>query len=392
MLLPIRTNVINRKKPLANYGIIILNIVIFLATYYPHRVGYSGQVSVLRDWATQFQLNPAEPFLWQFITYAFLHANFMHIFGNMFFLFIFGNNVNDKLGNLSYICFYLAGGIIAGFGHSLLYPAPVPLLGASGAVAAVTGAYLVLFPKTLITVLYWFIFIGTVEIPAMYFIIFKLIVWDNVIERQMHSVAYDAHLSGYFFGILVMLIMLALGFLPKSNYDLWAMLKRWHRRKVYQDAVGDGFNPFSPIGRNSKYVHSREAEPQLSEQDKKILELKSEINRFISIGNLSAAAEKYLELVGLNESEVIARQSLLDVANQLMAMGKWQESAAAYQKFLNHYGGYEYAEQVELMLGLLYSRYLNDREKALKYLKSCSGKLRDAGQKKMCNEEINKME
>jgi len=102
----------------------------------------------------------------------------MHVIGNMFFLYLFGNNVNDKLGNIGYLCLYLGGSVFAGIGHAMLHSNPV--LGASGAVAAVTGAYLVLFPRTLITVIYWFFFIGTMELPALYFIVFKLIVWDTM--------------------------------------------------------------------------------------------------------------------------------------------------------------------------------------------------------------------
>ena len=97
---------------------------------------------------------PARPYLWQFITYAFLHSGLLHIFGNMFFLYIFGNNVNDKLGHFGYLCFYLAGAVFSAVGHTLVSSNPV--MGASGAVAAVTGAYLVLFPQTLITIVYWF--------------------------------------------------------------------------------------------------------------------------------------------------------------------------------------------------------------------------------------------
>jgi len=145
---------------------------------------------------------------------------------------LFGNNVNAKLGGIGYICLYLAGAVFSGGGHIVLGslygstgPA-VPVLGASGAVAAITGAYLVLFPQTLITVFYWLLFfIGTFEISALYFIAFKLIFWDNMLERGLPNIAYDAHLSGYAFGILATLGMLAAGLTSSSSFDLWAMIK-----------------------------------------------------------------------------------------------------------------------------------------------------------------------
>ena len=126
----------------------------------------------------------------------------------MFFLYLFGNNVNDELGHVSYLCFYLGGGVFSAVGHILLnFGTATPILGASGAIAAVTGAYLVLFPKTLITIIYWFLFfIDTIDIPALWFIGLKMIILDNVIARYTPNVAYDAHLAGYAFGIIVSIL------------------------------------------------------------------------------------------------------------------------------------------------------------------------------------------
>ena len=198
MLLPIRTSIKPRRTPYANYALIAVNVAIFLLSFFPVE-SLGGEREYIRHWANQFVLDPrpGHLFLWQFVSYAFLHAGFMHIIGNMFFLFLFGNNVNDKLGHIGYLSFYLAGAVFSGIGHTLLSSSSV--LGASGAVAAVTGAYLVLFPQTLITVIYWFFFIGTMELPAMYFIAFKLIIWDNIFEASIAppvAVAYGAHLAG----------------------------------------------------------------------------------------------------------------------------------------------------------------------------------------------------
>jgi len=188
-------------------------------------------------------LDPVRPYLWQFVSYAFLHGGFMHIFWNMYFLYLFGNNVNDKLGSVGYVCLYLAGGVFSGIGHTLVSNTPV--LGASGAVAAVTGAYMVLFPQTLITIIYWFFFIGTIEVPALYFIAFKLIILDNVIARYTPGVAYDAHLFGYGFGITAIILLLASGLISSSGFDLWSMIKQWNRRRHYRDMVSSGYDPFS---------------------------------------------------------------------------------------------------------------------------------------------------
>jgi membrane associated rhomboid family serine protease len=397
MLLPIRTSISPRQTPYINYALIVVNVFIFLLTYVPPHVNpFTGAVEYLRPWAEQFVLDPqpGQLYLWQFVSYAFLHASFMHIIGNMFFLYLFGNNVNDKLGHIGYLCFYLAGAVLSGVGHTLLNNDPV--LGASGAVAAVTGAYLVLFPQTLITVIYWFFFIGTMELPALYFIAFKLIIWDNMIEPRLGPpimVAHGAHLAGYAFGIVAIVGLLATGLISGSSLDLWAMIKRWNRRRLYRDVVSSGYDPFT--GRTTpKHIRVKEVIKSASEQqnEQQITKLRGEISERLAERNLAGAAEVYLEMMGLDNQQILPRQQLLDIGNQLAGENKHAEAALAYEQFLAHYGGYEYAEQVELMLGILYARYLSKTEPAIKHLEAAAKKLTDPGQLKMCRDELARLQ
>ncbi|HUS74237.1 MAG TPA: rhomboid family intramembrane serine protease, partial [Sedimentisphaerales bacterium] len=361
MILPIRTSIRPWRTPYANYALIIANVFFFLITYSPH-YSWLGGIRVLeplKPAAGQFMLIPGNLRLWQFVTYAFLHGGIWHIIGNMFFLYLFGNNVNDKLGHARYLCLYLGGAVFAGIGHIMLHNNPV--LGASGAVAAITGAYLALFPQTLITVLYFFFFIGTMEVPALYFILFKLIFWDNIVEPRFSiaAVAYDAHLAGYAFGILAMVIMLATGLITSSSFDLWAMIKRWNRRRQYRDTVSSGCDPFSGQT-TTKQIKVKEVEQTAAEKQQAeiITRLRNEIAGRIAQRNLPAAAELYLELIDLDSEQLLPRQYLLDIANQLAGDNKPAQAAQAYEQLLTHYSKYEYVEQVELMLGILYSRYL----------------------------------
>ncbi|MFC1634276.1 rhomboid family intramembrane serine protease [Planctomycetota bacterium] len=395
MLLPIRTSISPRRTPYVNYALIAVNVVIFLLSYAPTVDPFTGDQELLRRWANQLVLDPAPGrlYLWQFVSYAFLHGGILHILGNMYFLYMFGNNVNDKLGHIGYLCFYLAGAVFSGIGHVVMSGAQV--LGASGAVAAVTGAYLVLFPQTLITVLYWLIFIGMIELPALYFIAFKLIIWDNVIQPSIAppmAVAYSAHLAGYAFGIAAMIVMLAAGLISGSQYDLWAMIKRWNRRRRYRDVVSSGFDPYT--GRQTRHIRVKEVIKSAAQQQKEeqIREVRSEVSNRIAQRNLPAAAQAYLELIRLDSEQILPRQYLLDVANQLAGENKYTESARAYEQFLAHYGNYEYAEQVELMLGILYSRYLKQTESAIKHLRIAVEKLSDPGQLKMCRDELARLQ
>jgi membrane associated rhomboid family serine protease len=371
----------------------VVNVLIFLATYQLNTTAVTADIEPLRPWAQQFQLLPERPELWQFVSYAFLHGGYMHIIGNMFFLFIFGNNVNDKLGNIAYVCFYLAGAVFSGVGHAAFHPASgVPTLGASGAVAAVTGAFLVLYPQTLITVVYWFFFIGTIDVPALYFIGIKMILIDNVIAATTPHVAYDAHLAGYAFGILALLVMLCTRIVQGSSYDLWAMVKMWNRRRLYRDVVAKGYDPFAAQVR-TKTVKAKEVKaPGQKERDEKIGKLRDEIFKAVLERRLPDAAEFYLELMEAGPEQILPRQHLLDVANQLASEEKPSEAAAAYEQFLANYSNYEYVEEVELMLGLLYSRYLKRPEDAIKHLRIASDKLTDPGQSRMCRDELARLE
>ncbi len=392
MFLPIRTNISPRRTPYANYVLIAINVIVFLLSRggpYLYYIDGRPLSLPIRPWAADWLLLPAVWQAHQFLTYAFLHGGLEHILGNMFFLYLFGNNINGKLGNLWYTVFYLAGAIASGVGHTLMnLDSLSPTLGASGAVAAVTGAYLVLYPQTLITVLYWFFFIGTVEVPALYFIGFKMIIIDNVIARLSNSVAYDAHLAGYVYGILITLGLLATRLVGTSQFDLWAMIKRWNRRREYHDAVEEGYDPFAGTG-GRKRVNAREVvSPAEQQRRTEIDRIRHQIGDYIAQRNVAGAADLYLELTRLGPEQVLPRQTLLDIANQLAGDRRPAEAAQAYEQFLKYYGAYEHAEQVELMVGVLYSRYLHDPVRAIDHLRKAAGRLSDPGQVKMCRDEL----
>ena len=392
IILPYRTSIKPRKTPYANYILIAANVLIFLLSFHePSRT--NGEY--LRSWARILVLNPEHGFLhlWQFITYAFLHGGYLHIIGNMYFLYLFGNNVNDKLGNVGYTAFYLAGAVFAGIGHALLSNSPV--LGASGAIAAVTGAYLVLFPQTLISVFWWFFFfINTIEIPALYFIAFKLIIFDNLLEPAFAppiAVAYTAHLAGYAFGIISIIGMLSMKLISSSHYDVWDMIRQWNRRRQFRDVVSSGYDPFTP---QAKFIKTKEIKktPAQLQVEQEALEIRTEISRRIAERNLSAAAQMYLKLMALDDQQILPRQQLLDIANQLAGENKHTEAAKAYEQFLKHYNTYQYSEQVQLMLGLIYARYLNQSDQAIKHLQEAEKKLTDPTQLKMCQDELARLQ
>lgn len=387
MLLPVRTSVYPRRTPYVTYALIAINIVVFLLQFgtdpQTGRVGY-------RPWVMEFMLRAQVSPWWNYVSYAFLHADFWHILFNMFFLYLFGRTVNDRLGSLGFVAFYLAGAAASGLGQTALHTNPqIPVLGASGAVAAVTGAYLVLFPQSLLTIIYWFFFIGTIEVPALYFIMLKMILLDNVLARGQGSIAYDAHLAGYAYGIVLTLLLLIFRLVGGSNFDLWSMIRRWNRRRKYRDSVAQGYDPFTYVGER-KRVEAKEVQqpPVDAQKQSRIDDLRGEISRRIEERNLPAAADLYLTLVEIDPDQTLPRQQMLDVGNQLASDRRPAEAARAYEQYLSQYGRSEYSEQVELMLGILYARYLHDSARAVDHLDKARERLSDPGQVKLCNEEL----
>lgn len=142
------------------------------------------------------------------LTSMFMHASWMHIIGNMIFLWAFGPAMEDAMGHLRYLVFYLAGGVLAMLAQVLGDPrSHIPCLGASGAIAAVMGAFIVTYPRDRIrTLLFFFIFIRITFIPAALLIGFWFLIqifdYGVVAEARTGGVAYLAHIGGFLFGVI----------------------------------------------------------------------------------------------------------------------------------------------------------------------------------------------
>jgi tetratricopeptide (TPR) repeat protein len=202
------------------------------------------------------------------------------------------------------------------------------------------------------------------------------------------NVAYDAHLSGYAYGIIVTMLLLSTKLLRTEQPTLWMILKQWNRRRQFRhNASGQYPN------NGKKWVKATETKksPQQIEKERKIADIRSGITDSMTSHDLPNAVREYLELIDVDDEQVMPRQQQLDIANQMMAEGKWAFSAKAYEKFLKHYGNTQHNEQVELMLGILYARYLNKSDKAIEYLDRARKKIADPGQIKMCEEELKKL-
>lgn len=387
-LLPISTDTSVRRTPWVNYGLIALNVVIFgaelmLGGAHPNRTAFGA-------WFDLGVLDAGEPYLYQFFTYQFLHGGFMHLAGNMLFLWVFGNPVNGKMGHAPYLLFYLAGGIFAAAGYA--WGLDQRMVGASGSIAAVTTAYLALFPRSHITIVYWWFFIGTFELPSMIMIVFKMIIWDNVISMRLmegSNIAFEAHLAGYAFGLAATAGMLALRLLPRDQFDIVALWRRWLLRRtarpVDQTARVRARPQLSRVARPVSADDVRD-EPKRDGLQTRISEIRHGITEAIGLNDRERAAELYCELIDIDPRQFLPRSQQLEVANQLYLARRLPQAAAAYEKYLSHYPQAPDADQVELLLGIIYARDFQQYEMAEAHLRQSLARSSDERRRDQCRE------
>ncbi len=208
-MIPIGDENPTRNFPYVNYLLIGLNVLVFL---WQISLGPSGESAALYRMA----LVPAEVTrgldlsdVRSVLTSMFMHAGLVHLVGNMLYLWIFGDNVEDVLGHGRYLFFYVAGGTVAALTHVLLYPhSTVPVVGASGAIAAALGAYLLLFPhRRVLTVIPLGFFLPVARVPAVivlgaWFLLQLLEGTASLGMAQVSGVAVWAHVGGFVFGML----------------------------------------------------------------------------------------------------------------------------------------------------------------------------------------------
>jgi membrane associated rhomboid family serine protease len=203
-MIPLRDTERSYSKPYVVMALIAINAVIFL---YEMMLPPAALERFVYTWA----LVPDRPALYALGTSMFLHGGWLHVIGNMWFLWIFGDNVEDILGHRQFLVFYLLCGLLGGLVHLVTnLGSPVPTLGASGAIAGVMGAYMAKFPRSrILTLVPIFIFITTVEIPApfllAYWLLIQVVSGGFSIGQSATSggTAWFAHIGGFLAGYLL---------------------------------------------------------------------------------------------------------------------------------------------------------------------------------------------
>ena len=230
-MIPLKDNIPIRRLPLITILLIVVNALVFgidrltgrsQAYLQLIRPGIYRQAEMFIGGISQFWsmipgniIHSVPGSLWTLLSSMFLHANWLHIGFNMLFLWVFGSNVEDAIGRKKFIVFYLACGVVGGLCHIASEPASmVPTVGASGAIAGLMGAYLVLFPRAeILTIVPVFFFGAVMDVPVAVVIGFSAVIqyvnakWLGGAMMQDGGIAYFAHLGGFLSGALFIILM-----------------------------------------------------------------------------------------------------------------------------------------------------------------------------------------
>jgi membrane associated rhomboid family serine protease len=237
-VIPIRDKNPTVRFPVVTVALLVVNVAVWLFYQVPDlatSVVESGYFPCEPDNSCPPGGPPGPPWPVDAVTSMFMHGSWIHIAGNMLFLWIFGNNVEDRLGRIGFTGFYLASGFAATALQSFVTlrfgtpeDAVIPNVGASGAIAGVLGAYLVLFPRARVLSLFFFFLITVFEIPAVWFLgvwfLFQL--WQGGFDLLAPSgsgtggVAFFAHIGGFAFGALVAVLLFRRG-PPRERVPAW---------------------------------------------------------------------------------------------------------------------------------------------------------------------------
>lgn len=203
-MIPLKDNIPSKTFSYLNILIIATNILVGIYMYTLTSYDY-------QDFIYRFGFIPARFSLLSLFTSIFVHAGFLHLFSNMLFIWIFGDNVEDKLGHLNFLILYLISGVVSVITHSVFdLNSTIPLVGASGAISGILGAYFVFYPRAkVLTLVILGIFITVVAIPAHIFlgIWFILQLFNGIVGLSLQGssggVAWWAHIGGFITGVTI---------------------------------------------------------------------------------------------------------------------------------------------------------------------------------------------
>lgn len=381
MLIPLGTDRPSKRPTLVTPLLIAINVAVYAAQMMSQARDPEAYKALIRP----YLLQPRDFHWFQPLTSAFMHADLWHLLGNMLFLWVFGQNIEDRFGRWWYLLFYLGGAFAAAGLHVAFEYSPA--LGASGAVAALTGAYFVLFPRTQIRVL--FMLGMAIYWVSAWWVIGLAIMWDIIGQAVGgDGIAHLAHLGGVMYGALVSFILLWLKLLPREMYDLFSMTRQASRRRQLRE-----LSRKQTVEVEKHWQRAKRGETTVNGVDSEALAHdRAAVGSLIGSGDLAGAAKAYKSLV--EKYAAIPRATTLSQRNQeALATHLYVErdhTAAAYalERLIEAYPHESTTPRYQLLLARLCARELNDPVRAKALLNTALERLHDDNEIAMAKREL----
>lgn len=378
------------RRPVATWALIAANGLVFL---WLNILRSDDPLNLSRADALRWGLLPGSPDPLRFLTCLFLHQGPWHLLGNMWFLHIFGDNVEDKLGRGKYLAFYLGWGVLASVSF-LVFSRPVgavagippeqveemwrsvPLVGASGAISGVMGAYLVFFPRARIRMVVWLLlFILPFTLPALlvigYFFLQDLVLGAVAREASVGGgVAYTAHTGGMIAGIAAALLLKP--FLRGRKGTAWDRDTGFSNGPPAEPPA----TPEAVFGRAPSYPSA---------------DLRDQVAGAVLDGRMDLALELYARWVSEPRLEALLPAVEIEIAHEILRRGRIVEALEAYRRFLGSHPRAAEAPEAKFRIGLIYARADGDRQRARPWLEAAAAEHPDPGTAAFARDEIRKL-
>lgn len=368
-MIPLGTERDGRGPSRAVIGLIVANLLVRVL------FGPGGSPD---GWMATWAFRPESPRWWNLLTYQFAHdpGSWLHLGGNMLFLWVFGRPIEAHVGSFRLLLLYLSGGVVAGLAHWATSPSPV--IGASGSVAAVSGAFLALFPRSRVFV--FFPLAGIVPLPATVLIVLYLVIdLFGLLGAGRGGVAHMAHLAGYAWGLGLGLLSLKFGGAPRGETDLVFLLRQASRRREMRRALRAG-SPWTGS------APSRVPAGPLEGRDREIAEARARVQAALRAGDGVTAIRDWNALLTLDPDARLPGPAQLELANRLYAGGDEAAALGAYEAYLRGPVASGEADPVRLLVASLRLRFRGDRAAALKLLEGLPERLHRPEQRRLAEE------
>lgn len=307
--------------------------------------------------------------LWRWMTYALTHDwnGIWHLIGNMIFLLAFGRAVERRIGSLGFLALFLGAAVLSAVAEAILVP-QIMLVGASGAICGVTGAFLALFPKARVRFLNLFILLGIFSLPAPIAVGIQ-VAFDlmGFLGSGEGNVAYAAHLAGYLAGFGTMVLLLATGMISRTEWDVVFAWKQRGRRNAMKRAVEDSkrHGPWAGAEAPSSSTRTRPipAKP-VSKGDALRLAL--------ARSDDAAAVTQWIALGPDREDVDISPHELVRIGNALAQRESWESAVEAWRIGLTQMGGGSSSDEVRVLAAAVAWKRLRNKAESLSLLDGLS--------------------